>query len=34
MPFVPTIRVIGGETDVLKLLGRRGDEPDTPFDME
>lgn len=33
-PYRPTIRVIGGETDVLKLLGRRGEEPDTPFDLE
>ena len=34
VPYKPTIRVVGGERDVLKLLGRCDDEPDTPFDQE
>ena len=34
VPYRPWMQVIGGERDVLKLLGRYDDEPDTPFDVE
>ena len=34
VPYKPWMQVVGGERDVLKLLGRCDDEPDTPFDAE